>query len=48
MLGERVGPEPRVPDAAAWAVESWKDWARAVVAAELTAVARFAICRSTR
>jgi hypothetical protein len=30
-LGEDAGPEPRLPDPAAWAVESWKDWARAVV-----------------
>jgi len=28
-LGEDAGPEPRLPDAAAWAVESWKDWRRA-------------------
>jgi len=26
-LGNDPGPEPRLPDAAAWAVESWKDWA---------------------
>jgi hypothetical protein len=26
QLGERVGPEPVVPDAAAVAVEAWKDW----------------------
>ncbi|HWO71351.1 MAG TPA: hypothetical protein VNP94_11460, partial [Actinomycetota bacterium] len=30
MLGEKVGPEPVVPDPAAWAVEAWKDWAREV------------------
>ena len=29
-LGEDAGPEPRLPDAAAWAVESWKDWAQQV------------------
>ncbi len=29
-LGEDAGPEPRLPEAAAWAVESWKDWARSV------------------
>jgi hypothetical protein len=29
-LGEDAGPEPRLPDVAAWAVESWKDWARQV------------------
>ena len=28
MLGEDAGPEPQLPDAAAWAVESWKDWAK--------------------
>jgi len=30
QLGEDAGPEPRLPDAAAWAVESWKDWAKSV------------------
>jgi hypothetical protein len=30
QLGEHAGPEPRLPEAAAWAVESWKDWARSV------------------
>jgi hypothetical protein len=30
QLGEDAGPEPHLPDAAAWAIESWKDWARAV------------------
>jgi hypothetical protein len=29
-LGDDAGPEPRLPDAAAWAVESWKDWAASV------------------
>lgn len=29
-LGEDAGPELRLPEAAAWAVESWKDWARSV------------------
>ena len=29
-LGEDAGPEPDLPDAAAWAVESWKDWAAKV------------------
>jgi len=29
-LGEDAGPEPRLPEPAAWAVESWKDWARSV------------------
>ncbi len=31
MLGEDAGPEPRLPDMATWAVESWKDWAKGVV-----------------
>lgn len=30
MLGEKVGPEPQIPDASMIAVESWKDWARDV------------------
>ena len=30
QLGEDPGPDPRLPEAAAWAVESWKDWARSV------------------
>ncbi len=30
QLGEDAGPVPRLPEAAAWAVESWKDWARSV------------------
>jgi len=30
QLGEDAGAEPRLPDAAAWAVESWKDWAKSV------------------
>jgi len=29
-LGEDAGPEPRLPDGAIWAVESWKDWAKGV------------------
>jgi len=28
QLGRDAGPEPRLPDAAMWALESWKDWAR--------------------
>src|SRR5437899_1814575 len=28
QLGEDAGPEPRLPDAAMWALESWKDWAK--------------------
>ncbi len=30
QLGEDAGPELRLPEAATWAVESWKDWARSV------------------
>ena len=30
QLGEDAGQELRLPEAAAWAVESWKDWARSV------------------
>ena len=30
MLGEDAGPEPIVPDAAVWAVETWKEWAAEV------------------
>jgi hypothetical protein len=30
QLGEDAGAEPQLPDAAAWAVESWKDWAKSV------------------
>lgn len=30
LLGEKVGEEPVIPDAAAWAVESWKEWAKEV------------------
>jgi hypothetical protein len=30
VLGDDPGPEPVLPDAAVWAVESWKDWAKAV------------------
>jgi hypothetical protein len=30
QLGEDAGPAPQLPEAAAWAVESWKDWARSV------------------
>jgi hypothetical protein len=30
MLGEDVGPRPRLPEPAEWAVEAWKDWARSV------------------
>ena len=37
MLGEKVGPEPRVPDGAMIAVESWKDWAKEVTFTPQTA-----------
>src|SRR5215470_11253133 len=30
VLGEDPGPEPSLPDPAAWAVESWRDWAASV------------------
>src|SRR4029453_19533838 len=30
QLGGGAGPDTRLPDAAAWAVESWKDWAKSV------------------
>jgi hypothetical protein len=42
-LGEDAGPEPRLPDAATWAVESWKDWA-ASVALEPLAIERVVAC----
>ncbi len=43
QLGEDAGPEPRLPDAAAWAVESWKDWAKSV-ALEPLAIERTVYC----
>jgi len=43
QLGEDPGPEPRLPDAAAWAVESWKDWAKSV-ALEPLAIERTVYC----
>ena len=42
-LGDDAGPEPRLPDAAAWAVESWKDWA-ASVKLEPLAIERIVYC----
>jgi hypothetical protein len=30
QLGEDAGQAPHLPEVAAWAVESWKDWARSV------------------
>jgi hypothetical protein len=43
QLGEDAGPEPQLPDAAAWGVESWKDWAKAV-ALEPLAIERAVYC----
>jgi hypothetical protein len=43
QLGEDAGPEPRLPEAAAWAVESWKDWARSVEL-EPVAIERIVYC----
>ena len=43
QLGEDAGPEPRLPDAAAWALESWKDWAKSV-ALEPLAIERTVYC----
>jgi hypothetical protein len=42
-LGEDAGREPELPEAAAWAVESWKDWARSV-ALEPLAIERTVYC----
>jgi len=42
-LGEDAGSEPRLPEAAAWAVESWKDWAQSV-ALEPLAIERTVYC----
>jgi hypothetical protein len=42
-LGEDAGPEPRLPEVAAWAVESWKDWARSV-GLEPVAIERTVYC----
>ncbi len=43
QLGEDAGPEPRLPEAAAWALESWKDWAEKV-ALEPLAIERVVYC----
>jgi hypothetical protein len=43
QLGEDAGPAPMLPDAAAWAVESWKDWATSV-ALEPLALERVVYC----
>src|SRR5262252_837987 len=42
-LGEDAGPEPSLPEAAAWALESWKDWASSV-ALEPLAIERTVYC----
>ena len=42
-MGEDAGPEPCLPEAAAWAVESWKDWASSV-ALEPLAIERTVYC----
>jgi len=42
-LGEDPGPEPFLPEAAAWAVESWKEWATSV-ALEPIAIERVVHC----
>jgi len=44
-LGEDAGPEPLLPDAAAWAVESWKDWAKSI-ALEPVAIERTVYCHA--
>ena len=44
-LGEAAGPEPVLPDAAAWAVESWKDWAKNI-ALEPLAIERTVYCEA--
>jgi hypothetical protein len=43
QLGEDAGPEPSLPDAAAWGLESWKDWAKSV-ALEPLAIERTVYC----
>ena len=44
-LGEDAGPEPVLPDAAAWAVESWKDWAKSI-ALEPLGIERTVYCEA--
>ncbi len=44
LMGEDPGPEPEMPDAAVWAVEAWKDWAKSVEFRPL-AVERTVFCR---
>jgi hypothetical protein len=43
QLGEDAGLAPHLPEAAAWAVESWKDWARSVTLEPL-AIERTVYC----
>jgi hypothetical protein len=43
QLGEDAGAEPLLPEPAAWAVESWKDWAKSV-ALEPLALERVVYC----
>jgi hypothetical protein len=44
-LGEDAGPEPVLPDAAVWAVESSKDWAKSI-ALEPLAIERTVYCEA--
>jgi hypothetical protein len=44
-LGEDAGPEPGLPNAAVWAVESWKDWAKSI-ALEPLAIERTVYCEA--
>ncbi len=43
QLGEDAGPPPYLPEAALWALESWKDWAKAV-SLEPLAIERIVYC----
>ena len=44
-LGEDAGAEPVLPDAATWAIESWKDWAKST-ALEPLAIERTVYCEA--
>ncbi len=44
-LGEDAGSEPHLPDPAAWALESWKDWAKSVQLEPL-AIERVVYCEA--
>ncbi len=44
-LGEDAGSEPVLPDPAAWAVESWKDWTKSI-ALEPLAIERTVYCEA--